>query len=73
MRVAINAWFWDRPSVGSGQYLKYLVPAMLEIDDSLEITLVSPKPFDGAARQSGALDAALKLKFQVAETPFSNQ
>ncbi|MFN8457017.1 MAG: glycosyltransferase [Anaerolineae bacterium] len=36
---------WDNPSVGSGQYLRYLLPALLEADDDLEITLISPKPF----------------------------
>ncbi len=45
MKVAINAWFEDTPSVGSGQYLKYLLPALLELDKTLDITLVSPKPF----------------------------
>ncbi|MFQ5610510.1 MAG: glycosyltransferase family 4 protein [Anaerolineae bacterium] len=43
MKVAINAWFWDRPSVGSGQYLHHLVPALLEVDSTLEITLVVPE------------------------------
>ena len=44
MKIAINAWFEDNPSVGSGQYLKYLLPALLEADDELELILVSPKP-----------------------------
>ncbi|MCB0194807.1 MAG: glycosyltransferase family 4 protein [Anaerolineae bacterium] len=46
MRVAINAWFWNNPSVGSGQYLKYLIPALLQADSALEIILISPEPFD---------------------------
>jgi glycosyltransferase involved in cell wall biosynthesis len=25
MRVALNGWFWDQPTVGSGQYLHHLV------------------------------------------------
>ncbi len=25
MRVALNGWFWDQPTVGSGQYLRWLV------------------------------------------------
>lgn len=25
MRVALNGWFWDQPTVGSGQYLRHLV------------------------------------------------
>ena len=28
MRVAINAWFSDQPATGSGQYIRYLLPAL---------------------------------------------
>ncbi len=78
MRVAINAWFWDKPSVGSGQYLKYLLPALLEADNSLEIILVSPKSFDSTnARQTRpeivANYSERNLKFQVTPTPFRRQ
>ena len=75
MKVAINAWFWDRPSVGSGQYLKYLMPALLGVDNRLEVTLVSPKPFEPAGTPPAALDTAgaPDLKFHIAKTPFSNQ
>ncbi len=65
MNVAINAWFWDNPSVGSGQYLKYLVPALLRADDSLAITLVSPKPFAGEP-------ATPRLTYHVASPPLPN-
>ena len=68
MKVAINAWFWDKPSVGSGQYLKYLLPALLEADDTLEITLVSPKSFDPPPDTSNP-----RLKTHVARLPFGNQ
>lgn len=43
MRVAINGWFWDQPSTGSGQTVRYLVPALVAQDSTLEITLVVPK------------------------------
>jgi glycosyltransferase involved in cell wall biosynthesis len=66
LKVAINAWFWDNPSVGSGQYLKYLLPALLEADEDLEITLVSPKPFH-TQPDTG------RLNFHQTMTPFSNQ
>ncbi|MBN1993426.1 MAG: glycosyltransferase family 4 protein [Anaerolineae bacterium] len=66
MKVALNAWFWHNPSVGSGQYLKYLLPALLEADDSLEIILVSPKPIDTPSETN-------RLKFHHAPTPFPNQ
>jgi glycosyltransferase involved in cell wall biosynthesis len=65
LKIALNAWFWDQPSVGSGQYLKYLVPALLAADPSLEIILISPKPFDPAPATPEP-----RLKFQVARTPF---
>ncbi len=68
MKVAINAWFWDRPSVGSGQYLKYVLPALLAVDNSLEIVLISPKPFHPAPDPT-----VPNLTWQVAQTPWPNQ
>lgn len=67
MKIAINAWFWDNPSVGSGQYLKYLLPALLQADDNLEITLISPKPFDLTPNPQP------RLKFHTVKTPLANQ
>lgn len=67
MKIAVNAWFWDNPAVGSGQYLKYLLPALLEADGSLDITLISPKPFD-----SISLEPYPNLKFHTVKTPFAN-
>ncbi len=43
MRVAINGWFWDQPTTGSGQMVRHLLPALLEVDESLEIVLVLPR------------------------------
>ncbi len=68
MKIAINAWFWDNPSVGSGQYLKYLVPALLEAGEDLEIILVSPKSLLSPANLPDS-----KLEFCVAKTPLPNQ
>jgi glycosyltransferase involved in cell wall biosynthesis len=48
LKVAVNAWFWDQLSVGSGQYLWYLVPALLKLDPTLEIALISPKRFESS-------------------------
>jgi glycosyltransferase involved in cell wall biosynthesis len=42
MHLAINGWFWDQPATGSGQTVRYLVPALVEQDPSLEVTLVVP-------------------------------
>ncbi len=43
MRLAINGWFWDQPATGSGQTVRYLVPALVQQDPSLEIVLVVPE------------------------------
>jgi len=66
LKVAINAWFEDNPSVGSGQYLKYLLPALLAADDTLDITLVSPKPFKNQTETA-------RLHFYHAATPLPDQ
>jgi glycosyltransferase involved in cell wall biosynthesis len=42
MHLAINAWFWDQPTTGSGQTVRYLLPALLEADPTLEATLIAP-------------------------------
>lgn len=73
MRIAINAWFWDNPSVGTGQYLKYLLPALLAEDDRLEIILVSPKPFQPAGEAGGQVRTIPGIQFHQARTPFPNQ
>jgi glycosyltransferase involved in cell wall biosynthesis len=42
MRVAVNAWFWDNPTTGSGQYTRRLVAHLNVIAPNLEIVLVAP-------------------------------
>lgn len=42
MRVALNGWFWDQPYAGSGQYLRQLLPALLQADPSLHLSLIIP-------------------------------
>lgn len=42
MHVAINAWFWNQPNVGSGQYVRELVRAIHRIDSSVQLTLIMP-------------------------------
>jgi len=46
MRLAINAYFWDRPDTGSGQYTRQLAPHLAQLAPELGITLVSPRPVD---------------------------
>jgi len=43
MRVAINGWFWDQPSTGSGQTVRHLLPALVEHDPKLEIAVLVPE------------------------------
>ncbi len=42
MRIVINAWFWDSPTTGSGQYTRRLVERLTTLDEELEIILVTP-------------------------------
>lgn len=42
MHVAINAWFWDQPFAGSGQYIVRLVTALRTARPDIELTLVMP-------------------------------
>ncbi len=43
MRVALNAWFWNSPTTGSGQYTRLLVEHLVTIAPELEIVLVTPE------------------------------
>jgi len=43
MRVAINGWFWDNPTTGSGQYTRRLVEGLVTLEPDLELTLVAPR------------------------------
>ncbi len=42
MHVALNGWFWEQPYAGSGQYLRQLLPALLQVDPSLRLSLIVP-------------------------------
>jgi glycosyltransferase involved in cell wall biosynthesis len=42
MRIAINAWFLDRPTTGSGQYLAGLLRSFAQVASGNEILLVAP-------------------------------
>lgn len=42
MHVAINAYFWNRPNTGSGQYTRQLVYHLNRLISDLTITLVYP-------------------------------
>jgi glycosyltransferase involved in cell wall biosynthesis len=42
MRIALNAWFYDQPNTGSGQYTRNLVNALREVSSTIDIQLVTP-------------------------------
>ena len=69
MHIAMNGWFWDQESTGSGQYLRHLVRHLKKAAPDLELSLILPphiqRPDDvadgvrviptGARRRSGRL------------------
>ena len=42
MHIAINAYFWNRPNTGSGQYTRQLVYHLNRLVSDLELTLIVP-------------------------------
>lgn len=42
MHIAINAWFWDQPSTGSGQYLRNLVMNLPKVAPEHQFSLILP-------------------------------
>ncbi len=44
MHVAINAYFWNRPNTGSGQYTRQLVYHFNRLVSDLQISLIYPQP-----------------------------
>lgn len=44
MHVALNAFFWNQPHTGSGQYTRQLVYHLNRLVSDLQITLVFPQP-----------------------------
>lgn len=61
----MNAWFWSRPDVGLGQYLRMLVAALLAAAPNLELYLISPRPLAEEIHSP-------RLHQVVAPPPFSN-
>ena len=43
MHVALNGWFWDQPTTGSGQYTRRLVEHLGLYSDDLRLTLILPR------------------------------
>ena len=58
MKIAINAWFYNQINTGSGQYLRYLIPALTDLDPALEVVLIVP----ASVYKSGELAWSQKLQ-----------
>lgn len=43
MRVLLNAWFWNRPHTGSGQYIRCLVEHLADLCPELDLLLALPE------------------------------
>lgn len=73
MHLAINGWFWDRPTSGSGQYTKRLVEGLDALDVDLRISLVIPDRIpDGQQHETdGGQEAALPAACRVHPVPGS--
>ncbi|MDE2636784.1 MAG: hypothetical protein OXI30_10500, partial [Chloroflexota bacterium] len=42
MHIAINGWFYDQESTGSGQYLRHLIKHLPTAAEELELSLILP-------------------------------
>ncbi|MBP7590259.1 MAG: glycosyltransferase family 4 protein [Chloroflexi bacterium] len=60
MHVAVNGYFWQRPFVGSGQYIRNLVYYLNRLVSDLEISLIVPQ-FPGEAEPEG-VPPSVRLK-----------
>ena len=78
MRIAVNAWFWNQPGTGSGQYTRQLVQALGALAPEIEIRLVFPAP--GGYRTAAPAEAenagpaappsnTAKLRFEQVDFP----
>jgi glycosyltransferase involved in cell wall biosynthesis len=73
----MNGWFWNRPDVGLGQYLKWLVWGLLQSKEMVSITLIAPQPLEpGPEDVFGRLSPEINannLTVLIKPAPFSNQ
>lgn len=61
MHIAINAYFWNRPFVGSGQYTRQLVYHLNRLVTDIEITLIFPQIPGEAEPEAVPPDVHVKL------------
>jgi glycosyltransferase involved in cell wall biosynthesis len=77
MHVAVNAWFWDRPDTGSGQYVRRLTANLGNGAPDLRLTLIAPHgwevdPPPGVSVERVALRGRghwVKLRFEQRDFP----
>ena len=74
LHIALNAWFWDRPDTGSGQYLRLLVAGLRAVAPDLGLTLIAPDTVPiNAPEGVGVKTVALKGKGHLAKLRFEQQ
>ncbi len=60
MHVAINAYFWNQPFTGSGQYTRHLVANLSRYVSDLQITLIFPQSAAGGKATGVPRDVGVK-------------
>ena len=76
MHIAFNAWFWDQPYTGSGQYLRELVAALRSLDSTLKLSLIVPdhsKELKAIPSGVEAISVNLPVRGQVGKVLFEQQ
>lgn len=58
-RIAINGWFWEQTTTGSGQYVQHLVRHLPAVDFDATWLLICPRPL------SATIERALPSPWQV--------
>jgi glycosyltransferase involved in cell wall biosynthesis len=72
--VAFNAWFWNRPDTGSGQYLHGLVDGLRGDEPSIRMTLVVPEGWQVDAPPGVGVECAtLRGTGHLAKVRFEQQ
>jgi glycosyltransferase involved in cell wall biosynthesis len=76
MHIAFNAWFWDQPYTGSGQYLRQLITALRQQDHSLAVSLIMPdriKSPEGVPAGVEVVPAHVPFGGQIGKVLFEQQ
>jgi glycosyltransferase involved in cell wall biosynthesis len=74
LHVAINAWFWNRPDTGSGQYTRRLAEYLVKIDTPPQLTLIAPQGWEVAPPPGVNVEyVPLRGKGHLAKVRFEQQ